>query len=597
MVGQANIPLYPSSTSEYEQKAVNAEHLTQNLLNGMASYPADFLRDQSTAKLISNMLQSRRQGVWTNRDAGMTKYDSTIFNSGATIWGIGQYYDSSSNPQLLVHSGNILYSENLLTHTAVSLNTSMPTARLDATSSDNSCIRQFSAIAAGIVPQSFITHSNLATPLVVSTTPTATSSFLNGGSGAQWGATAAPLPVKTYINPAVCEPFLNRMAVTRFGYTNQATLFDIIITNAGTLNTCTQSGTLLATDGAVLQVPAICGRPTALRSVQLNNTSNSQALIVGCQNGVCLIQGTGATTFVLTVLTTQFGIPSTNAMLPVQNDAIFLASDGIRSYSSLVINANLLTSSLSYGLQDIIQTWDQANLQNAFVVPNRNTKDIQFWIPQLTSAGASSNGVCNLAMVFNYGSSQASVQSVPQLNFTPSLRQGISVPCGIEFQDPNNNNQWTMFTGGYNGIIYKHYSGNLADTASLPFFATFPLLAATDNVATGFSVEKISIVCEGGAQNFYASCGFLEMMASGTMLKQTNPQGSVSLQTLTNLTTILSQWILGQSSFPSNYTQCLEFEPVGEGRFLELMISGYTGTNVVDLIGADFLLSGGGTRR
>jgi hypothetical protein len=445
-----------------------------------------------------------------------------------------------------------------------------------------------------------------------------------------WGATYAPLvpasqspssitiPEQIYSQPKFCEPFLNRMAYAGFSDPNNPAVYqDVIITNAGTYNECSISPTLLDTDGTVIQVPPILGSITALKAVQLNNQGNTEALVIGCTRGVVVVSGTGALSFSSAVLTQEFGIPSNRALAQIGNDVIFMASDGIRAFSALVINANLVPSSITYGLQDVVNTWDQEWLQNAFVVRHRITRDIQFWIPQLgnTAEGGgsgeaefiresviSSNGICGLGMVLNYGNSTPGVTAIPQLTFSISLRMGLQIPCAIEFQDPNNSNTWTMFGGGYSansqgGAIFEHYSGNLNDGIPLPFFATFSY-AGLGNPATGFSVRKISIITEGGGgQNYYASCSFLTTMGNGTTLKQTNSQGPTNLTTGEVLETQLGSWVLGESAFPGTFTQFLEFIPTGEGRFMELQVSGFGADNFIDLIGAHYMLSGGGTRR
>jgi hypothetical protein len=597
MPQQLFVPITQDQIPPYSQAGVSQQPSVQVLSNGMVSYVADYLRDQSSAKLMVNLLQSRKQGVWTSRDNGIARYDSHVYNAGATLSGFGSYFDVNNVQNLVFQAAANLYAYNFSTKNA--------TAILTGGHSGIPTFRQFQPNQAGATTVTIGTYQSATQaggqPIKIIQAGTASTFGLNGGtvSAHVWGATAAPLAVKTYSQPAFCEAFLNRMAYGGFQDTTlPANYYDVLITNAGLFDTVSQNSTLEDTDGVVVQVPAICGRITSLKSVQLSNQNNAQALMIGCQNGVCLVQGTGALSFGVVVLTLQFGIPSNQALMQVSNDVIFLATDGIRAFSSLVINANLITSALSYGIQDVIQTLDQANLQYAFVCGNRNTKDIQFWLPQLGPNNASSNGVCNLAIVMNYGNSSSGVASIPGLNFNLSLREGMTQASAIEFQDPNNNYQWTMFGGGYNGVLYTHYTGNLNDKMALPWVVTFPLASATNNPATGFSVRKISIITEGpGAENYYAACGFLEMMANGTLLRQQNSQGAFNLQTPTVSTTILGTWVLGQSAFPSNFTQLAEFEPTGEGRFMELQLTGYNSSNVIDLIGAHYILSSGGTRR
>ena len=368
----------------------------QLLTSGMSSYVADYLRPQTTAKLLSNLMQSRKQGVWTNRDAGITKYVSTLFNSGAPINEFGQFIDNNGKQQLLEACGSELIWYNLATAVQTNLIT-LPTTftnNPDALYPLFPCIREFQTEQAGTTLYTIVTHPQLVEPYTINASGVAATFQLNANAGTgYWGYLVSPIVSQNtvYGYPALCEPFLGRMAYAGFpiGFQtnppaqNSPSVYDILITNFGYYNTVTQSAPLEATDGVRLQVPAICGRPTALKTIQLNNSTNSQALLVGCEYGVCIIQGTDATNLGCIILTTEYGIPSNRCIIPILNDAIFLANDGIRSFSATALNANLLTSSLSYGLQDLVQTWDQTWLNQAFAVRHRLTKDIQFWMPQL----------------------------------------------------------------------------------------------------------------------------------------------------------------------------------------------------------------------
>jgi len=842
------VPTTQSALTELQQKGTSLENFKQLLTNGMGSYVADYLRDQSTAKLLSNLMQSRKQGVWTNRDAGIEKFVNLQFNSGASINEFGQFIDSSGIQQLLLAAGSKLIWYNMSNTVVTNVTTSLPT---DHTNNSDPlyplfpCIREFETIVAGVKLYTIVTHPQLFSAYTIDSSAAWAAFQLNatGDGSTYWGCLDTPIVANktVYGFPALCEPYLDRMVYTGWPISFQTSppggfaspsVYDIIVTNSGKYDTCTLNAPLLATDGVRLQVPAICGRPTALRTIQLNNSSNSQAVLVGCENGVCLIQGTDASNMGLIILTREFGIPSNRAILQIQNDIIFLANDGIRAYSSLVINANLLTSSLSYGLQDYIQKWDQNWLNQSFAVRHRQTKDIQFWMPLLNADGSSTgkvstsnqaavfngttqylshanaaslqvgtgsftwagwftyngalggfhallakttdgsttgdywlrlfpsgnvflyvfngatnasvssvsalvpgtqyfivawydasanslniqinngpiatatagitpavstaeldigseiagasgfwpgimqslgywkrvldaseieilynngtpihylqlptvmqseststfvswwdfhetsgtrkdarstgndltdhNGVAtttnvtdykpatvNFGMVFNYGSSSPNVQSIPQLNFTPSIREYMTQYSAIEVQDPTNNNLWTMLGGGYNGYIYKHYATQLNDGQALPYVARFPLINC-GNDATGFSVRKIHIICEGQGQDFFVNAVFLEMMANGTLIPQNSQQGEFNIVTGQNLETILGQWILGLSAFPGTFVQLCEYEPIGEGRYVELQIFGNDGSNIIDLIGAHYMLSAGGTRR
>jgi hypothetical protein len=598
-------PVLPSNMPPHDKAAISQQGILSLLTNGMASYPADFLRDISTAKLLQNLLQSRKQGVWTNRDCGMTRYVSSAFNSGAQFYDMGQFIDSNSINQLVFQCGNEMYLYNLSAATTTSLG-AMPTTSQDPLYAPFPTIRQFQPSVAGTAGVTVVTHPGANLAYVISgSSPTCVTFNGNGTSGgAIWCATAAPLPAKNYSAPALCEAFLNRMVYASWcanGLGTTGNVYDILITNAGYYNTITQNSTPVATDGVVMQVPAVLGRPTALKAVQLSNQNNQQALIIGCQYGVALITGQDATSFAMTTLTRQYGILSNRAFAQIDNDVMYLATDGIRCFSALIVNANLLTDTVSYGLQDYVQSFDQAYLNRAFVATNRSTKDVQFWVPTLSDGGASSNGVCNLGINFNYGDSSFGVNSIPSLNFAPSVRVGISIPCAIELPDPNNNNLYTMFSGGYNGVLYKHYSGNLTDGLAnggtpLPFNATFPLVAATSNVAQGATVRLITVICEGAVQTFQVNTIMMTRYANGTTLPTLDSATPITLGGSGTTQTELSEWTLGLSAFPGTFVQFFEHMPRGDGQFMNLVITGSDANHFIDLVGAHYLLSAGGLR-
>jgi len=588
-------PLVPAELSPTDKLAVGLYPVLQTLQNGMISYQSDYFRTDQTAKLLVNVLQSRRQNIWTNRDCGMVRRNSSALDASDNIVELGSYVDSSGVFHMLAQTNTGVYNFNTSTNTGTAL-TGVSASTVPF------CIRQFQPSLAGVTPVCVLTSPQTQPQALLSPYTALAFSGLNGNSTTtEWGATASPLAAKTYSNPALCCPFLNRMVYAGFttvtGNASQAAnQFDIVISNAGLYNTCTQNSTVLDTDGAIFQVPAICGTPTALFAAQLNNQNNTQALIIGCTNGVCVITGTGTLEFGLFIQTLEFGIPSNRAIIQVLNDVIFLANDGIRTFASLALNSNLIPSALSYGIQDNVQTWDQAYLQNAFVVRNRNTRDIQFWVPVTSSSGASSGGVCSLGIVFNYGSSVSGATIDTQLTFQISYRQGISIPCGLEFRDANNNNQFTMFSGGYNGIVYQHYQGNLSDSVNgtpLPVNITFALLD-TSTPQTRASMQKIFILCEGAQQNFFAGISAIERMNDGTFRKQQMQQTLTNIVSGGSQETILSQWVLSLSAFPGTYVQPCEFIPTIEGHAFELQLTTNASNNYIDCIGAHYLMKVGG---
>ena len=567
--------------------------LTQLILSdGLATYPADILRKQTQAKILSNLLQSRRRGIWTNRDCGWVRGRSSTFNSGAAILDFGIFYTPTGTAVMLFQAGSKLYSYDLTTHTETQLLTG-----LNATAVP--CMRPFMATAASSTPITIYTSSKSTQAAKITAANAAAVFNLNGGTASNWGSTAAPLAVKTYASPAFCEPYGNRMVYGGFdATTNTSTGMDVLITNFGTYDTVSQSGTLLATDGGVFTVPPILGPITGIRSKKLSNQTNDEVVIIGCQRGVAVITGTDATDYSLKIATREFGIVSNRTWVDLMNDLLFVADDGVRTFSNLAINSNLLTSSLTFELQDLINSFDKQHLANIWAIHHRDTKDVQFWFPL---AADGSSGQCQHALVMNY----AANISGPQTTITPcwSTRDGTAVASGTEFPDQNTGNTLnplvkTFYGGGYDGLLQKHYNGNLFDTTPVPFQAVFAL-ASNGNPALGQSVRKVVFLTSGGSQKFIANAYFYETQGDqyGSTIRRGAPQSNTLLQAPSGSGTALGTWVLGVSAFPSDYTRLVDFEPSGEGRFLELQVLGNSSDHYVDLLGAEIILSGGGTRR
>jgi hypothetical protein len=143
-------------------------------------------------------------------------------------------------------------------------------------------------------------------------------------NAADFGTTAlsAALAGKTPSDPRFCEPFLDRMIYA--GFTGAAA-FDILITNAGDAEVCTQASPATETDGGLMQVDPQLGLVTAVKAFKLSNATNEQIVLIGQEHGVSIITGTGGSTFKCYTLTDEYGIPSNSGFVQINSNLWFLA--------------------------------------------------------------------------------------------------------------------------------------------------------------------------------------------------------------------------------------------------------------------------------
>ncbi len=404
---------------------------------------------------------------------------------------------------------------------------------------------------------------------------------LAANAGAAFGSTVAPLQLKTYNNPRFCSKFYNRMVYA--GFTGSDTAFDIVVTNGGTFANCTLSSTLTATDGGVIQSDVSLGPITGLYNLRTSNTSNNETLIVACQNGVAIIDGTDATNFAYIVLTREYGILSNRSWVQLQNDVCFPTTNGIRRYSDLIVNATLVGASLTLGLADIYNQVNIVGADKIHACHNLPTQEVQFWIPFGQKTLTHTQVQCLNALIMNYSPTDDNTSLSPIW----STRDGTAVAASIYFNTK-------FFGGGYDGLLQQHYSGNLYDNAAIQWTYRSPLLG-NGNIALGQSTRTIEVITEGGSQHIRASWFLYDHMDNESMRRR-QTVNQFPLQALQVVGTALDSWIIGQGAFPSNHIKLLKFEPEETGKFSELVLQGIDASDTIDYIGFELINSVGGTR-
>jgi hypothetical protein len=407
-------------------------------------------------------------------------------------------------------------------------------------------------------------------------TNTATVTLAAASSSTAW---PAQFNGKSYNTPKFCEIFGDRAVFS--GFPDPTTAFDVLITKAGNPESFETNAPQQVTDAGSFTYPPELGPLKSVRVHQLNNQNNDQIVILGCLNGIAIIDGGDASNFALHVLTDQFGIPSNRCFIRFGNELIFLSTCGVKTFSSLLANAVMASNSLSFIIQDLVNQIDQDNWEKAHAVHHPSTQEIWFWLP-MTGDG----GICKHALVLNYNNDASATG-----NITPiwSTRDGTSVACSFAFKG-------VQYGGGYDGLLQVWYSGKLYDTTPIIFQMTSALISI-GNPSQASSMRNITVVTDGGDQNCQIRANVYERVSGGGFRKvaarppQETLTGSVVAQTA------LGSWQLGLSAFPSEHIKPLDFQPSGHGQFWEVELISTSAADALDYYGLAYTLSGGGIER
>jgi hypothetical protein len=569
-MSQDSSPISQTPLSQYG-KSLQAGLITAAA--GVATNPADFFRSQNQAKVLNNLQQTKKRGIWTNRNVGWKRHRATAFNAGAAFLDFAVFVDSAAVETLIFQVGDKLMSYDIATFTETNILTGLSATALP-------CMRNFQASAAAATPLLIYVNGDKQSPLQITAMPSTSSNlFLNGGAGPAFGAAFG----KTYDKPTFCEQFYNRMVYA--GFTGASTSRDILVTNSGTPATASVVGpTLVATDGGVFQIDPKLGVIRGVKAIRINNLDNDEITIIGCVNGVALITGTSALDFRMVTLTKEYGILSNRAWIQLQNDLYFLSTNGIRRFSSLVDNATLLNASLTLDQQDLINRINPIGVPKTHATHNLLTQEVQFWFPIDQELVTFANQQSAHALIMNYNSGQGDPNTI---NPIWSTKDGTGVACSIRFGS-------TFFGGGYDGFLQVHYTGQLYDTSAVSWEYVSPLLSA-GNPLQGQSLRKIGVITEGGDQKWIANSFVYEFMDNGTMRRSqvlsNFPMGADQVSG-----TVLGSWVLGDGSFPSEHVKVLNLEPEGNGRYIEVQFKGVQSDHIIDFIALEPVYSVGGTR-
>lgn len=504
-----------------------------------------------------------KRGVVTSRYRGWSRQRASAFNSGLAFLDFGVFVAGDGTRTLLFQVAGKVYSYDIATSTETQILTGKDTSALP-------CMRGFAPYTAGTTYT--VWCNGVDQPQKITSVSAATALQLNGANYGT-GATGAPLAVKTYSKPQFVEPFLDRLVLARFS--GAGTQFDVLITNAGTGETCTQSTPLIDTDGGVFTMNPALGPITGLKAFKLSNAINEQMLLVAQAEGITLISGAGATAFQSRILTDAYGVPSNRTWIQMNNDLFFLASDGVRSFSTLYENANLLNSSKTFVVQDLVNRFNKDYLYKAHAFHMRKHQEVVFWFP------IDADTDCKNALTFNYNEDANDPIIFP--------KQGTTVTCSALFKD-------VPYGGGSDGLLQIHYSGTKYDTAPTAFKIALSLIQP-DDPEVNCKLPVVEIVTEGPANKFIPNAfNYVKEVGGKVKRKRMTPLDQpVTVSDAAG--TVLDAWVLGVGAYPANHLRFTEYKPIGSGRAFDLELIGNAEDHDIDFVAAHYRLDTGGVKQ
>lgn len=560
----------PAERSPLSEQGISLNAGLLTVVGGTQSNINDIFRPAIKAKRINNLHQFK-SGVFSSSGNGWTRVRSTALNGGAAGLDFGIFTSSAGVDTLLMQVGDDVMSYDFNTNVATNVVglTGLSTTALP-------CMKQFSPSAS--TAQGVTIYCNGVIEPRKITGAAASAALLFNSPGVWPGVFLG----KTYSIPKFCVNFGNRMVY--FGFSGATTFMDLLISNAGDAEVFTQSAPIVATDGCAFTFPLDLGAPTGVTSYKLNNENSTEILILGFKRGMAILQGTDTTNYRVIIASRKHGLLSNRCFVNINNEVYYLATDGIRTASSLQLNAGLTTETETMEIYDEFLKIDQDNAHKAHAVHHPDTQEIQFWVPYTTD-----NGQCKHALITNYNTPQN--QNIPIWYF----KNRTEVACSIEFN--------RKFYGiGYDGLFQQHYTGNFYDTGgagqAYPTFEVTLSLIGVGNPSQTCSIRKLMFITDGGSQKFNPRASVFHIMADGHTEKAIMQPVEFELESEDTAGTVLGSWLLGISAFPADDPKLLdEFVPEGAGHYWEVSAFGNQDDHSIDFAALHYTISVGGQRQ
>jgi len=584
----------PCYAQEQQQQAPTG---FQSPFNGVFSNASELTRPDGYAAVLDN-LHMNKQGVWTDKGHGWELQNADPFNSGAQFVEISEQTSRTRGEMIVMQVGDKVYAydgttANDITGDTVPVVGSHPCIRTFVNPGGNYCLflndqAEPAYTYDGSVPFFYPVPSG-AQPMG---TPNLGFPCVLGG--------------KTYSKPTICEGYYGRAVFAGFDAHPHTILLSTPINgydfSQGTtqeMGTVTGTPVPLATDAGAIDVPSELGEITGLCLLRVGNGSNDQTMLIGCTKGVAILTGSDSTNFAVKELTRAYGIPNNRTWVPLGDNILFIATDGIRRIANSAYGANIVGSPVSYPVQDLFNRINRQALDQCFAINNRATQELEFWVP------IDGDTQCHNAIVANYRTSTGQ-----DLIF--STKSGISGACGIFVSSASPGGSYNgMWIGGYDGYLQNWWTGfdnGSGMTGPSDYGGTnihwryVTNIFGASNFAQNASMRKFVIVCDGGRQQFYATAYAYVTNSDGTTRRQ-NLETKYFPSYEQFVSPQIATWAENLNGGSTHTHPALfDFAPRGSGRFWFIEIQGnYSGSlfsgDTIDIAGVQSLQVPGGLKQ
>lgn len=537
----------PALRTELTERGVSLKPVVLTPTKGVKTNATDLVRPQEYAHVLDN-LQQLTQGVWTSRGIGHVKDRSSSFASGNAFRQIQPYSIATGGDRLLMH----VYDKLILYNPADESEVDLYAAGVSNNINNTGTFAPFRPT------QIWFTNGDLEPKKWDGNTAN------DFGNSVSWPVTIASIQ---YSKPKFAEVFAGRVVYANCVGETRAVVFSYY----GDGDSFTVDSTALS--AGAITFPAVLGQIKGMKALRIDTTSNEQVLLVGCERGFGLITGTSALNFSSVVLSTEFGLYSNRTWAQIGNDMYFLATDGVRKFSTSSGIATLANSAITFGLSDLINRINTSQAFQSFAVQHPSTQEVLWWVP-IDSDTTPAN-----AIVLNYNAYTPTDTNSPIF----STRSGSAFTCGTQIGS-------SVYYGSSSGYLYLGYSGDQFDGANFSWEYSSSLIGGSSPLQN-CSMRRVEILTDGTDQSFTVTAYTLVQRSDGVTTLSSQDSRSVSVTSAT--VTKLGTWTSGTTT---SYPKFIEFQPRGSGRFWKIRLTGSAGQHIA-LAGMVAVLTLGGWRQ
>lgn len=558
--------------------AQDAEKMSfQTAEKGVFTNTTELTRPEGFAAVIDN-LHTSKDGVWTDKGYGWELQNADSF--GSQFVEISEQISRHRGECIVMQVDDKVYSYDGTTKTDITGDAFPAVGHIP-------CIRTFQNQGGNYA----IFCNDLGEPTWFYDPggPLYLPPVLGGPEPAPMSGFPVVLGGKTYSKPPFCEGHYNRVVYAGF----EDHPHSLLISSLDDGNYFYRPVTPTATDAGVIECPPQLGDITGLCPLRVGNGTNDQILLIGCTKGVGILTGSDSTNFACKELTRAYGIPNNRTWVPLGDNVLFIATDGIRRIANSAYGANVVGAPVSYPVQDLFARINTAAMDQMWAVNNRSKQEIEFWIP------IDSDTQCHNVIVANYRTSTGQ-----DLIF--STKSGVSGSCGIYItaSTVGHSTYQGMWVGGYDGYLQNWWGyvdpaggvvGPLDYGGTAIHWKYVSNIIGANSFAQNGSIKKFIIVCDGGLQRFNAQAFGYTTNIDGTSRRNVGDSKAFDYAMAHDS---INTWDTGAPSYIQ--PALFELNPRGSNRLWFVMMEGNAGENTtqtIDLAGIQAIQSLGGLKQ